>query len=137
MKNGLLIAATILAISSTAIATPSKPAKCPSADAIRAAGLSMDAIEQNQSDGSWAVGLMQSRYDTNDSWTFIVGRIAARNKNEAFERAKAALASLSFNQGPVLATRINRWECGYSNSAGFIAITVTPDLKGVTVNSAI
>jgi hypothetical protein len=97
----------------------------------------MDAIDQNRGDGSWAVGLMQNKYDTNDSWTFIIGRIGARNKNEAFEKAKAALASLTFNQGPVLATQINRWECGYSNSAGFIAITVTPDLKGIGLTSAI
>ena len=131
----LIIAASILALSAAAHALPSKPAKCPSVDSIRAVGLSTDAVEQDRNDGTWAVGFWRSKYDTVDSWSFIIGKIPARNNIEAYEKAKAALASISFKSGPVAAAQINRWMCGYNNNANFVAVSVTPDLRSGKLNS--
>ena|SRR3990167_4594069 len=135
MKSKLLLVATSLLAFSTAVhAFPTKPAKCPSVASIAAVGLNKNVVEQDK-DGLWVVGMMKHNYDTRDTWTFVVGKINAKNKNDAFQKASASLAGLSFAQGPVAVERINRWACGYNSAAGYAAVSVSPHLDGISLTN--
>lgn len=133
MKSKLLLAASILAATS-ALAYPPKPAKCPDAATIAAGGLSKSVIAKDQN-GQWVVGMMKSKYDTKDNWTFVVGRISATGPEDAYDKATAALHSLKYQQGPVAMQQISKWGCTYSNNANYAAIAVTPSLEGVAITS--
>lgn len=134
MSIKLLVAATALALVSSAYALPPKPVKCPSEDAIRAGGLSKEVVEQDK-DGTWLVALIKSKYDTKDSWSFVVGKIPATDRAEAYRKAVASLATVTFKQGPLPVTQIKRWACMYGTSQNYIAVAVTPDLTGGFVNA--
>lgn len=134
MKIKLLIAATALAFTSNAFALPPKPAKCPGVEAIRAGGLSKEIVEQDR-DGTWLVALIKSNYDTKDSWSFVVGKIQAKDRADAFKKASASLASLTFRQGPIPVTQIKRWACMYATDQNYVAVSVTPDLTGGFANA--
>jgi hypothetical protein len=134
MKTKLLVAASILAFATAAQALPPKPAKCPGAAAINSVGLSKDVVAQDK-DGLWVVGVMKNKYDTKDAWTFVVGRIDAKDAKDAFKKASATLPTLKFQQGPIAIQQLNKWGCAYSTDAGYVAISVTPQLQGMSLSS--
>lgn len=135
MKNKLY-PAILLIFTANAIAFPAKPDKCPIAAAIQAAGLNEEVIIQGP-DGKWVTGMMQNRYDTHNSWSFIVGNITAANPQDAFNKAIASLSTLNFQQGPDISRRLRKWVCTYSNQTGYKTIAVTPDLNGGSMNEVL
>ncbi len=135
MKNKLLSATVILALSSNVFAMPKKPERCPGAEAIASAGLSDEIIEKDMN-GQWLVTVISNQYDTpGTKWSFIVARIDAESREEAFEKAKISLGSLDHKQGPTAIQQISRWGCTYSNAQNYVAIAITPDLAGGMLQS--
>lgn len=134
MKRKLVLAASILALSTTALAFPPKPAMCPGAASLAAAGLDSRVISRGP-DGLWAVGMLKNKYDTTVFWTFIIARISANDAVDAFNRAAANLKTLTFQQGPVANQRLNKWECFYSTASGYAAIAVNPSLEGAAIST--
>lgn len=134
MKTKLLLAASILTLSTVTLAFPPKPAMCPGAASLAAAGLDSRIIARGP-DGLWAVGMLKNKYDTNVTWTFIIARISANDAVDAFNRATANLKTLTFQQGPVANQRLNKWECFYSTASGYAGIAANPSLEGESISS--
>tara|TARA_R110000868_G_scaffold354198_1_gene615506 strand:+ start:1895 stop:2317 length:423 start_codon:yes stop_codon:yes gene_type:complete len=134
MKRKLLAVMAALTLATSSFAMPVKPANCPTADAIRAGGLSKDVVEQDIN-GMWVVALMQSNFDTQNNWSFVVGQITAQDREDAYAKATASLASVTFARGPLPVTRINRWGCSYNNAANYVAFALTPNLAGGRIAS--
>lgn len=130
MKAKLLVAATLLAVSVTASAMPAKPKKCPSASALHDVGLSRDIVVQNDKDQTWIVGHLRDDYGTKNDWTFLVANIQADDEEDAYNKAKDSLNSLSFAQGPVAIQQISKWACAYNTDEGYLGISVTPAFDG-------
>ena len=100
-------------VSQASFATmPPKPAKCPDASAIRSVGIE---LVQRDNDGTWVGGVQANKYQTNDLWTFIVGKIPANNETDARTKALKSLNSLRFIQGPFANPQYNVWVCIFGN----------------------
>jgi hypothetical protein len=105
---------------------PPKPAKCPGASSIASFGV--DVVESDK-DGTWVAGVLSNNYDTQNAWTFALGKISARNANEARDKAMDSLGSLSFRYGPVAVEQYNVWACLYGTAEGYMGVTITPQLS--------
>lgn len=127
MKKQFLTAFSIIMMSTSVYATPAGAGKCPGVAAINAAGLSTNAIERD-ANGLWAVAMMKHKYDTNVTWTFVVGNIMATDAADAHRKATASLTSLNYVKGPYPVPNINKWACAYSTGPGYPARSVTPAL---------
>src|SRR5580700_11144562 len=99
MKKYFIATSLSLALmgSQSSFAMPPKPAKCPSINALQSASLEAAGQEEN---GSWDVGTLHNNYDTNDAWTFMMGKIVANSEQDALKEATASLKSLTFQAGP-------------------------------------
>lgn len=120
------IATTIslaLIASQPSLASPPKPAKCPSVSALQNSNFN---FAKKQYEGGWAVGDLQSNYDTVDSWTFFVFDITANNEQGAITNANRSIKNLAFNAGPSFYAEKERWACFYMTSEGNYAASYTP-----------
>lgn len=130
MKAKVFTALSILALATTANALPNKPAKCPGVGSLIIGGLSRQSVEK-AADGLWAVGLRKNKYDTKDTWTFVVGRIIASDANDAYTKAAGSLNSLSLIQGPIYVAQTGKWTCYFNTAPGYLAVTVSPSIDGL------
>lgn len=129
MKKQIFAATALgLCLSLTQIAqaapTP-EPQVCPSVAAIQAIGVSRNVVQDN--DGLWMAGRRDQKYNTNNDWTFILGKIPAPTASSAYNRAVVALQSLNFQLGP-LNGPLGKWICWYSTSQGFTAVAINPPI---------
>lgn len=134
MKAKFFTALAILAAATTANALPGKPAKCPAVNSLIIGGVSRQVVEKG-SDGFWAAGIRKNKYDTKETWTFVIGRILASDANDAYTKAAGSLNSLSFIQGPVYVAQTGKWTCYYNTAPGYLGVTVSPSIDGMTINS--
>lgn len=89
------------------------PQKCPSASAIQNTPFYV------QKDGKHYAAFQDNhKYDTNDGWDFVIFYIDANSLDEATDKAKKALSTLTFNNGPV---RTLGWKCFYNIEYGYEA----------------
>lgn len=103
----------------------SKPEKCPSAAAIQAVGLNKAWVQKDKESGSWLAFRLDELYDTNDHWTFAVGKIPASDADDAFLKATEGLKSLKQILGPIPYVQ-GKWMCGYFTQENYVAVAVTP-----------
>jgi hypothetical protein len=129
MKTKLLVAAAILGLTTSAIAYPPKPDKCPSAAAINDERNTAEVAVQDFNK-QWAVTMTRSTYDTVNGWSLIVGRIDADNEEDAISKALAVLATLGDPKGPTPVQRLNKWGCVYSNPQNYVVTTINPSFQG-------
>ena len=97
------------------VALASSPDKCPSASAIRAAGIQQCAITDSFYDcNKW------SEFDTNILWSFdvTVTKAQAVSYYDALHKSNAALATLSNTSSPIY-DQDRGWICTYSNASGY------------------
>jgi hypothetical protein len=107
----------------TANAMPPKPAKCPDPSAI--ANVGFDVVEKDNQ-GTWVAGVMSNPFNTQDNWTFVVGKIKATSQSDARAKATASLKTLKFIQGPIAIEQYNVWGCAYGTAVGYPAVSITP-----------
>ncbi len=129
MKLKMTLLAALLTCTAPLYAFPTQPSKCPDADKIAAAGLSKDIIEKDFN-GQWIVLMPRNNYKTVNSWSFIISKIDAENREEAYTKAVNSLQTLTFDQGPYQVSHMKKWGCRYHTSENFLGVTVTPDLQG-------
>ena len=120
-----IIATTLLTLS-TAHALPPKPDKCPSVSALQS--IALERAEKDN-DGKWGAGVMRNNYDTKDSWTFVVGDIQADDESDAMNKARDAMTSLHFSEGPK--PMFDMWFCMYKNDKNYVSVAVNPPLDGM------
>lgn len=127
MKNLVIATSLSLALiaSTSALAMPPKPAKCPGVSALQTTKFE---LAQQDKDGTWVAGSLHNNYDTTDAWTFVMGKINATDETDAVTKAEAALSTLTFQTGPVAIEQYGLWACGYYTGEGYPAVSVTPAL---------
>ena len=125
MKIKLISTLVLSAIAATAFAMPPEPAGCPDPNDIK--NVSVDLVQRDR-DGSWAAGIMNNKFGTNDDWTFVIAKIKAANEDAAKSKAQDGMQSLSEPQGPIAVEQYNVWACLYQNDKGYPAATVNPAL---------
>ena len=128
MKMTLIV--TLLSCSLTLHAFPTQPKKCPDTDKIAAAGLSKDIIEKDFN-GQWIVIMPHDDYKTANSWSFVISKINAADREEAYSKAITSLSTLVFDEGPYKVSHMKKWGCRYHTSENYLGVTVTPDLQGM------
>lgn len=96
------------------------PTKCPSVSAIQAT----DFVQVSVADGKF-VAFQFSSYDTTEPWGFAVYNINASSPSDAMNKAKAALAVLTFKEGPILSHHLGVYACKYDIGAVFKAKAIT------------
>ncbi len=74
----------------------------------------------------WAAGVLRNNYDTQDTWTFVMDGLDAKDSADALIVANSALKGLSFKQGPVEIEEFGMWLCEYNTTAGYPAFAYTP-----------
>jgi hypothetical protein len=123
MRIKLLAAAIFYAVSTYAHAFLLLPPKqCPTKAAIIAAGFNQKNMILE--DDGWAA-FTNFEFD-NTHWTFVVNRIDAQDASDAYNKAAASLASLTFQFGPFqIPIDSSRYACTYSTQAGFEAAAIT------------
>jgi hypothetical protein len=109
---------TLLCLTSTQAAPTNQPDKCPNPAVIANIGVEQETKKDRK--GQWYAIKQHHSYDTNDTWDFIIGFIIATDKNDAYQKAAAALATLSFNRGPFYTPK-RGWTCLYANAPGYLA----------------
>lgn len=120
----LLPLALFLTNATFAALTP-EPQVCPSEAAIKAVGVSRNTVQDD--DGLWLTGRRNQKYGTQDSWTFVIGKIPASTASEAYDKAAVAMPSLSFQFGP-LNGPLGKWVCYYSTAQGYTAVAANPPI---------
>jgi hypothetical protein len=126
MKLNMFASALTIAlftISTSHAAMPPKPEKCPGATTFQ--NVAFDAA-QKDNQGNWVAGVMSNKYDTKDTWTFVVAKIKATSESDAIAKATASLKTVKFIYGPLPNEEYNIWGCVYSTAAGYPAVSVTP-----------
>jgi hypothetical protein len=130
MKSTLLLAATVLAISTTTQAYPPKPDKCPTAADVQSAGIHKEMVVQDWKKQWVVVGMLSAPYNTDNNWSFQISGIDAANEDDAFNQAAASLTSLKNDKGPMPLPKINRWGCTFTTQETYTGIAITPTLMG-------
>lgn len=136
-KNLLMIASFTLGMLFNTIAQalpPPIPQICPSANAIQSVGVSRTVV-QASNNGLWMAGRRNQQYNTNDHWTFILGNIVAANVSDAYDKAAAGLATLSFQLGPFLAQE--HWLCLYNTVEGYLGAAITPTIASFSTGMSL
>lgn len=116
------LAITTLASPLWAFQIPPQPEKCPSVSSIQQTTF---ISAQKLSDNSYGA-IQLGSYDTQQAWAFLVAKIAASSKDDAINKAKAALSSLNFAAGPIYYSQSNIWACIYNIDSGYQALAITP-----------
>ncbi|MHB1948927.1 MAG: hypothetical protein ACYCQI_12545 [Gammaproteobacteria bacterium] len=60
-------------------------------------------------------------YTNRDNWFFIMGHIEASSVNDALDKAKIALSTLTFSRGPIQNGDLEEWLCYYNVKPGYKA----------------
>lgn len=132
----LLSAATVIIIlgatiysaqteSATPVQTQNIPIVCPPRNSIIQVGLG--PFMAQDTGGNWYGGFLSNNAGTMQQWTFMYGRIPAANQTVARQLLLANLPTIQLKQGPIK-VNANQWQCIYSNTANYMAITVYPPL---------
>lgn len=138
MRKFLAIAALpfSLSLGQTTIAAPQlAPNACPSVAALQNANL-QDLTAEMSTPGLWFSANFTEPYGTTHTWTFVVGNIKAYSADDAKEKALASLKSLQYVVGPEMGP-LRRWTCRYSTTEGYVALTLTPPIRGGSISNAI
>jgi hypothetical protein len=126
VKKQLLISASAILLMQTAqAAIPPQPEVCPPVAAVQAVGVSRNVVQDD--DGLWFTGRRNQMYTTKSHWTFLIGRIPAPNASQAYNKAAAALGTLTFVLGPFFGP-FGKWVCNYNTGANFPAVAINPPL---------
>ncbi len=123
MKYCILLASLL---SSVVLANP--PTSCPTVDNIKEVGLSTNLARDAY--GHWFAGRTSQFYGTAHKWTFVIGDISARTKEEALASAYQALVTLAHLSGPFKSTS-NKWLCLYTNDFQLPAGAITPPINAL------
>jgi hypothetical protein len=109
--------------------TNTRPATCPSVEAIQLATINFAANSARQ---GWLGLNLRNKYDTSEEWSFMVMLGYAENAQDAIEKANAAISQLKFVDGPIERDWHDnkpRWQCLY-NADGtlpyYFAMAETP-----------
>ncbi len=127
MKKLLLATSVALLASSTLAATP-EPNKCPNVSAF--GQTTFDSVREDF-DGTWMAGIDRTNFDTNETWTFYLYNINARNRAEAFKAASTSMSSLEYDNGPNYDPDYFGHEiyyCNYDSATGVAAFAFTPSI---------
>lgn len=128
MKKLLLIPLLLLSFNADAY-PPQPPKKCPSADEIAKTTKTI-IVTTPDPFGLWTVAFANNTYDTENTWTFVAGKMDAEDADDAQKKALQILNSLVFSDGPAQIPRMKRWRCTYSNDSNYVTVTTTPSLDG-------
>lgn len=122
-KISMLVALTTVGLNTVTYAMPPRPANCPSASIIKAAGLTYSIQE---SSGSTYTVVQLNNYATKDKWLFGFASIKASSSQEALNIGNQLLATLYGAPQPVAITSENVWGCLYKTTKGDYGIALTP-----------
>jgi hypothetical protein len=95
------------------------PKKCPSVGAIQATHF---LVEKEPGDTQFYLIQDNQPYDTDiteGSWTVTLWPIIATSIDDAMQKGKAALSTLSFQQGPIKNYWFGKPGCTYVTSVGY------------------
>lgn len=125
MKKYFLASTLLLTffILSTSFALTNKPKKCPSETALKNSHFN---FATPQGEKGWVVADLQNKYDTDDSWTFLMFDIKGESEEEAIKIARNDVKNLTFSEGPIEYAQKDRWACIYQSTAGNYAASFTP-----------
>ena len=116
----LFLSALIILISNPVLASKEMKYDCPSIEKIKSNGLEYDSIYY---DGTYYTVHKNDNYESPYHWTFQVWGISASSKDDAFNKANDALASLS---GTPQAEYANGFmDCVYNNEYGYVTEAYT------------
>ncbi|MHB1949006.1 MAG: hypothetical protein ACYCQI_12940 [Gammaproteobacteria bacterium] len=122
MKGKLLGTLVILFLSQIAQAhATARPEKCPEVKAIQSAGIT--SLEQRHSE--W-FGSVESAFETEYQWTFMLGPVVAESAAQARDKLIATLATLTLLNGPTPYAHISI--CQYNTEQGVEAAAVNPPM---------
>lgn len=131
MRKILLVAGVIfgmgLSQATFADSAAKKPTQCPSVASIQAVGIKDHTQEVAEGSGIWYSSNISEKYDTQDSWTFLIGKIKADSEEEAYDKATKGLQSLQFYDGPKKGPA-GRWVCRYVSTEGYVAVAANPPI---------
>lgn len=111
MKNIFFFSIVFIALSTSALAIPSKEVRCPSVDSIKSAPWT----KIYQYEPFWMLEKASSFFDTDDEWLFLLMYILADDEKDAILQANEAQKSLSL-QG--LFPHNEHWHCVYGVNGG-------------------
>lgn len=103
------------------------PKRCPTPQELQAVGVSKNAVQDF--DGLWFTGRRNQSYGTGSDWTFIVGKIDAIDRLDAYSKGSLTVNALKTYFGPIMGP-MGKWICYYipSNSTPYRAVTVNPPI---------
>jgi hypothetical protein len=96
------------------------PASCPSVQSIQSAGLLAAELGD---DNTYDVGQINN-YGTPDTWGFVINVTGASSIQDAMNKAKIALSTLSGAPTPIYYQ--GEWVCLYNSAQGYIIGAITP-----------
>jgi hypothetical protein len=131
----LLISTAFIALSfTTCVFAGNTPISCPDAEVIKSIGLNYVTVIDG--DNTWqAAWLPSNNYQTKQDWYFYMGGAMEDKVGdvvEAIAKAKAALQTLHFFQGPI--NNGNTSLCYYLTDGKAAAIAVSPPFDVVNNN---
>ena len=126
MKAKIISAALLLSLSQISFSDPAKPNNCPTVTALQAVGINF----MHQDGDIWYGSVASVNYDTNETWSFVIGEFKATQENDALVKANKALSSLTLTQGPLPFNMNGKdsWVCLYKDQSGHLASAVTPTM---------
>lgn len=128
MKISTTLVTTLLGLSLFQAAfAQAKPESCPSVSAIQA--IDFDSAGPMEQENRWAAYVKSNKYDTkgNQEWSFVLLNIEANDPIEAKNKARSAIKTLAYVQGPF--QQGDKWACQYTVSTGEVGYTITPPIQ--------
>lgn len=139
MKNQLILATAIALVSmNTAYASINQPVpdKCPSVAALTQSPLTLAQIDFKTN--TYVAAAFNNTYDTNVTWTLVIGSIQAEGAQDAIKIATADIPQFVLvTDTPQQFYPMNAWGCGYQSDKGFqvLAVTSSSSLSNQSLSS--
>ena len=100
-------------ISASAIAAPQIPQQCPNVNLIKSSAYMLTFEGSSQGKNYYIAQQPEQKYGTSEIWSFNVSGIEASSIQEAQDKMKTVLATLTLKNGPN--DYGSAWQCAYAN----------------------
>ncbi|KTC85438.1 DUF4949 domain-containing protein [Legionella drozanskii] len=126
MTAKIISAALLFSLSQISFSAPEKPNNCPTVAALQGVGINF----MHKDGDIWYGSVASVNFDTNETWSLVIGEFKAKHEKDAQAKANEALSSLTLTQGPLPFNMNGKdsWVCLYKDQSGHLASAVTPSM---------